>query len=42
MFRFNPQVYADFKEAVSKKGYAAADATEKFRADAIQYGLTFP
>ena len=41
-FRFNPQVYADFKKLASKNGYTATGALEKFMADAVQYGLNFP
>ena len=41
-FRFNPQVYAAFKELASKNGYTATGALEKFMADAVKYGLPFP
>ena len=41
-FRFNPQVYADFKELAKTNGYTATGALEKFVTDAAKYGLTFP
>lgn len=41
-FRFDPQLYADFKEAASRSGYTVTGAIEKFMSDTIQYGLTFP
>ena len=41
-FRFVPQLYADFKELASKSGYTVTGALEKFMADSIKYGLSFP
>ena len=38
-FRFDPQVYADFKGLASKSGYALTSALEKFMADAVKFGL---
>ena len=41
-FRFNPQVYADFKDLASKNGYTATGALEKFMADVVKFELVFP
>ena len=41
-FRFDPQVYADFKELVAKSGYTMTSALEKFMADSLKFGLVFP
>ena len=41
-FRFNPQVYASFKELSAKNGYTVTAALEKFMANAVEYGLVFP
>ena len=41
-FRFNPQLYASFKELASKNGYTVTGALEKFMSCAVQYGLVFP
>ncbi len=41
-FRFDLQVYSDFKTLASKNGYTVTAAFEKFMADAVKYGLTFP
>jgi len=41
-FKFNPQVYADFKELASKNGYSVTSAFEKFMTSAINFGLVFP
>jgi hypothetical protein len=41
-FRFNPQIYEDFKDLASKNGYTATGALEKFMADAVKFGLVFP
>jgi len=41
-FRFDPQVYADFKELTRKSGYTMTSALEKFMADALKFGLVFP
>jgi len=41
-FRFNPQLYADFKELASKSGYTVTGAFEKFMASAVEFGLVFP
>jgi len=40
-FRFDPQVYADFKELTRKSGYTMTSALEKFMADAVKFGLIF-
>ena len=41
-FRFNPQVYADFKELTSKNGYTVTGALEKFMSTSVEFGLEFP
>ena len=41
-FRVNPQVYASFRELVSKNGYTVTAALEKFMASAVEFGLVFP
>ena len=41
-FRFDPRVYADFKELVAKSGYTMTSALEKFMADSLKFGLVFP
>ena len=41
-FRFNPQVYASFKELTQKNGYTVTSALEKFMSTSSQYGLVFP
>ena len=41
-FRFNPQLYAGFKELASKNGYTVTAAFEKFMASAVEFGLVFP
>jgi hypothetical protein len=41
-FRFNPQLYASFKELVSKNGYTVTGALERFMSCAVQFGLVFP
>ena len=41
-FRFDPQIYADFKGLASKSGYTMTSALEKFMADAGKFGLVFP
>ena len=41
-FRFNPQLYADFKELASKNGYTVTAAFEKFMECAVEFGLVFP
>jgi hypothetical protein len=41
-FRFNPQVYASFKELASQNGYTVTGALEKFMSSALEYGLKFP
>jgi hypothetical protein len=41
-FRFDPQLYANFKELARKNGYAVTSALEKFMADAVKFGLVFP
>jgi hypothetical protein len=41
-FRFNPELYEDFKDLASKNGYTATGALEKFMADAVKFGLVFP
>ena len=41
-FRFNPQLYQDFKGLASKNGYTVTSALEKFMADAVKFGLAFP
>jgi hypothetical protein len=41
-FRFNPQLYADFKDLASKNGYTVTAALEKFMTDAVKFGLVFP
>jgi hypothetical protein len=41
-FRFNPQVYASFKELASQNGYTVTGAFEKFMFSAAKYGLDFP
>jgi hypothetical protein len=41
-FRFNPQVYEDFRDLASRNGYAATAALEKFMADAVKFGLVSP
>ena len=40
-FRFDPQIYADFKELASKSGYTMTSALEKFMADSLKFGLVF-
>ena len=42
VFRFDPQVYADFKALASKNGCAMTSALEKFMADSLKFGLIFP
>ncbi|HMK94319.1 MAG TPA: hypothetical protein VK536_02845 [Candidatus Limnocylindrales bacterium] len=34
-FRFDPQIYADFKELAGKSGYTMTVAHEKFMADTV-------
>jgi len=34
-FRFNPQLYEDFKDLASKNGYTETATLEKFRTDAV-------
>ena len=41
-FRFNPQVYAGFKELATKNGYTVTGAFEKFMTSAVECGLVFP
>jgi hypothetical protein len=41
-FRFNPQLYEDFKGLASKNEYTSTVALEKFMADAVKFGLVFP
>ena len=41
-FRFNPQLYQDFKGLALKNGYTVTSALEKFMADAVKFGLVFP
>ena len=41
-FRFNPQLYEDFKSLASKNGYTVTAALEKFMVDAVKFGLVFP
>jgi len=41
-FRFNPQVYDNFRQLASKNGYTATAALEKFMKTALEYGLVFP
>jgi hypothetical protein len=41
-FRFNPQLYACFKELAAKNGYTVTGAFEKFMASAVEFGLIFP
>ena len=41
-FRFNPQIYEDFKGLASKNGYTVTGALERFMADAVKFGLVFP
>jgi len=41
-FRFNPQLYASFKELASKNGYTVTGALEKFMSCAVEHGLVFP
>jgi len=41
-FRFNPQLYVNFKEVASKNGYTVTAALEKFMQNAVEHGLTFP
>ncbi len=41
-FRFDLQVYSDFKALASKNGYTVTAALEKFMSSAIQFGLVFP
>jgi hypothetical protein len=41
-FRFNPQLYTNFKELASRNGYTVAAALEKFMASAVEFGLVFP
>jgi len=41
-FRFDPQIYADFEELVSKSGYTMTSALEKFMVDSLKFGLVFP
>jgi hypothetical protein len=41
-FRFNPQVYEDFRDLASKNGYTVTAALERFMADAVKFGLVFP
>jgi hypothetical protein len=41
-FRFNPQLYASFKEIASKNGYTVTAALEKFMQTRVEHGLTFP
>lgn len=41
-FRFNPQVYASFKQLAAKKGYTVTAALEKFMSSAVEFGLVFP
>ena len=41
-FRFDPQIYADFKELVAKNWYTMTSALEKFMADSLKFWLVFP
>jgi len=41
-FRFDPQIYADFKELARKSGYTMTSALEKFMADSLKFRLVFP
>ncbi len=41
-FRFNPQLYDNFKQLASKNGYTVTAAFEKFMTSAIDHGLVFP
>ena len=41
-FRFDPQIYAGFKELASKNGLTMTSALEKFMADSLKFGLVFP
>jgi hypothetical protein len=41
-FKFNPQLYASFKELAAKNGYTVTAALEKFMMGAVEYGLVFP
>lgn len=41
-FRFNPQLYTNFKETASKNGYTVTAALEKFMVGAVEFGLAFP
>lgn len=41
-FRFNPQVYAAFRELAGKNGYTVTAAFEKFMTCSVEYGLVFP
>ena len=41
-FRFNPQLYLDFKNLVTKNSLTVTGALEKFMTDALQFGLVFP
>lgn len=41
-FRFNAQLYEDFKTLTAKNGYSATEVFEKFMISAIEHGLQFP
>ena len=41
-FRFNAQLYEDFKLLAAKNGYAVTAAFEKFMSSSIEFGLSFP
>jgi hypothetical protein len=40
--RFNPQLYASFKQLAAENGYTVTAALEKFIASALEFGLVFP
>jgi hypothetical protein len=40
-FRFDPQLYVNFKELASKNGYTSTSALKKFMADSVQFGACF-
>jgi len=40
-FKFDPQIYADFKELASKNGYTMTSTLEKFMADSLPRRLSW-
>lgn len=41
-FRFNAQVYENFKLLAAKSGYTVTGAFEKFMSSSVEFGLSFP